>query len=126
MNMFPSSPSGAFECGIFDLPSLAAAIRHCRLNQSPKVTITQLADTLNLSRDTLHRLERGEDVGVSVVLAVLQALGLQMSFQPIHIPKLEEAEQYFAGDLLANFANVTNAVKVKGEKLLLGLSVNKP
>jgi DNA-binding XRE family transcriptional regulator len=118
-----SSPAPS---GIFDLPSLAAAIRHCRLSQSPKVTITQLADTLNVSRDTLHRLERGEDVGVSVVLAVLQALGLQMSFKPVHIPKLEEAEQYFAGDLLANVANVTNAVKVKGEKLLFGPSVNKP
>lgn len=85
--------------GIFDLPSLAATIRHCRLSQSPKITITQLAETLNLSRDTLHRLERGEDVGVSVVLAVLQALGLQMGIQAIQVPRLEDAAQYFSGDL---------------------------
>ncbi|MDH4395575.1 MAG: helix-turn-helix transcriptional regulator [Limnobacter sp.] len=102
--MNPSSPAPS---GIFDLPSLAAVIRHYRLNQNPKVTITQLADTLSLSRDTLHRLERGEDVGASVVLAVLQALGLQMNIQPIHLPKLEEATQYFAGDLLGHGSKAT-------------------
>jgi transcriptional regulator with XRE-family HTH domain len=120
--MTPPAQSTAsdYDCGIFDLPSLAAAIRHYRLSHSPKITITQLADTLNLSRDTLHRLERGEDVGVSVVLAVLQALGLQMNIQPIHLPKLEEAAQYFAGDVLAQ------AVRAKGKKEPISPSALNP
>lgn len=76
------------------LTDLAPAVRALRLAQG--LSISDLARRTGRSRDTLHRLERGEDVSVSTLLGVLAALGQVLVLQPTGLPSLEEMRRRFA------------------------------
>jgi len=58
----------------------------------------ELAKRMGRSRDTLHRLERGEDVSLGTFLAALAALGHAVTFTRIGLPTMEEMQRRFAED----------------------------
>lgn len=62
-----------------DLTELGKAVRQAR--NSKKLTQAQLGETLGLSRQVILRLEQGQstDIGLAKVLAILQAVGLDLS-----------------------------------------------
>lgn len=47
------------------------------------------------SRDILHRLERGEDVTVSSLMAILAAMGLVLRLERAGLPTLDEMTKRF-------------------------------
>jgi HTH-type transcriptional regulator / antitoxin HipB len=69
-----------------------------QLRQAAQVSMTDLARRTGKSRDTLYRLEAGEDVSVSTLMAVLQALGHGLTFTRAGLPTLEEMRQRFDTD----------------------------
>ncbi|BET24787.1 DNA-binding XRE family transcriptional regulator [Limnobacter thiooxidans] len=77
---------------------LAALVRRQRLQAGPKggkMTAQMLAEQAGVSRDTIFRIERGEDVSFSTAMAVLRVFGLGLSAAPVHWPTLNTAQQYF-------------------------------
>jgi transcriptional regulator with XRE-family HTH domain len=52
------------------------------LRESLKWTQTRLSARAGVSRDTIHRLERGEVVDASSLVALLDAMGQQIVFAP--------------------------------------------
>lgn len=77
---------------------LAALVRRQRLHAGPKggkMTAQMLAEQAGVSRDTIFRIERGEDVSFSTAMAVLRVFGLGLSAAPVHWPTLNTAQQYF-------------------------------
>ncbi|WP_370262379.1 helix-turn-helix transcriptional regulator [Limnobacter sp.] len=77
---------------------LAALVRKQRLNAGPrggKMTTQTLANLAGVSRDTIVRLERGEDVSFATAMAVLRVFGLGLSAAPVQWPTLATAQQYF-------------------------------
>ena len=65
---------------------LGQAIRSARKARS--LTQAQLAKAAGLSRETLNLLESGlvRDLGIRKVLAVLEALGLELTVEPTGRP----------------------------------------
>ena len=49
-----------------------------------------LSARARISRDTIHRLERGEGVDLSSLVALLGAMGQQVAFEPL--PQLRAAD----------------------------------
>lgn len=78
---------------LFDPESLAQAITQAR--QAKGIGLSALARSTGLARETLYRLERGQDVQISSLFAVAGALGLQLQLAPPQPPSLEEAAAYF-------------------------------
>lgn len=77
---------------------LAALVRQHRLQAGPtggKMTAQALAEQAGVSRDTIVRIERGEDVSFSTALAVLRVFGLGLSAAAVQWPTLDNARQYF-------------------------------
>ncbi|MCZ8017041.1 MAG: helix-turn-helix transcriptional regulator [Limnobacter sp.] len=77
---------------------LSALVRRQRLQAGPKggkMTAQMLAEQAGVSRDTIFRIERGEDVSFSTAMAVLRVFGLGLSAAPVHWPTLNTAQQYF-------------------------------
>ncbi|HEX4975055.1 MAG TPA: helix-turn-helix transcriptional regulator [Pseudomonadales bacterium] len=77
---------------------LATLVRTQRLQAGPKggkMTAHTLADLAGVSRDTIFRMERGEDVSFSTAMAVLRVFGLGLSAAPVEWPTLETAQTYF-------------------------------
>jgi DNA-binding XRE family transcriptional regulator len=82
---------------------LAALVRTQRLkagSKGGKMTAQTLADLAGVSRDTIFRIERGEDVSFSTAMAVLRVFGLGLSAAPVHWPTLETAQQHFKTESL--------------------------
>lgn len=52
------------------------------LRKSLKWTQARLAARSGVSRDTIHRLERGEVVEVSSLVRLLDAMGQRLTFEP--------------------------------------------
>ena len=48
------------------------------------------------SRDVLHRLERGDDVTVSSLMAILAAMGLVLRIERAGLPTLQEMTERFS------------------------------
>ncbi len=76
-----------------DLGSRVAQVR--RVNG---VTATAVSQRSKRSRDILHRLERGDDVSVSSLLDILQAMGYQLELTPARAPTLAEVRERFSED----------------------------
>jgi HTH-type transcriptional regulator / antitoxin HipB len=76
------------------LRDLGQQVRALRI-ASP-MTTTEIARHSGRSRDVLNRLERGEDLSVSSLLAILYALGYGLELKAAGRPSLEEMRQRFA------------------------------
>lgn len=77
---------------------LAALVRSQRLQAGPKggkMTAQALAEQAGVSRDTIFRIERGEDVSFATAMAVLRVFGLGLSAAPVEWPTLANAQHYF-------------------------------
>lgn len=80
---------------IIRLPSdLGHAIRLARKNRGLKAI--DIARHSGRSRDVLNRLERGEDVTVASLMAILSAMGLVLKIEPVGLPTLDEMRETFA------------------------------
>ena len=81
-----------------NLLDLATLVRNQRLKAGPKggkMTAQTLADLAGVSRDTIFRIERGEDVSFATTLRVLRVFELGLSAAQIEWPTLETAQTYF-------------------------------
>ena len=77
---------------------LAALVHSQRLQAGPKggkMTAQTLADLAGVGRDTIFRIERGEDVSFSTAMAVLRVFGLGLNAAPVEWPTLNTAPQHF-------------------------------
>ncbi|UOD50435.1 helix-turn-helix domain-containing protein [Orrella daihaiensis] len=59
---------------------------------------SELAQRAGKVREVVYRLEAGEDVTVSSLIAVLNALKLAMRLEPAGLPTAEEAARRFRED----------------------------
>lgn len=81
------------------LPSdLGDALKRHR--KTHKLKVTAIAEKSGRSRDTIHRLERGEDVTVKSLFDILRAMGLCIRLETAGMPSLAEMRERFgeAGD----------------------------
>jgi HTH-type transcriptional regulator / antitoxin HipB len=69
-----------------------------RHRKAHKLRATAIAEKSGRSRDTLNRLERGEDVTVKSMFDILRAMGLCIRLEPAGIPTLAEMRERFGGD----------------------------
>ena len=60
--------------------------------------VVEIAEKSGRSRDVLNRLEKGADVSVSSLLALLQTLGHTIELVPLRRPTLQEMRRRFADD----------------------------
>lgn len=58
----------------------------------------QLAERAGKVREVIYRLEAGEDVTVSSLLAILSALGLGLRIERVGLPTQQEVAARFARD----------------------------
>ncbi len=66
-----------------------------RASRQPPVNASSLAQQAHISRDTLYRLLKGEDVSLATLLALLRTLGYELQAIPAQPPTLDQASQYF-------------------------------
>ncbi|WP_144632098.1 helix-turn-helix domain-containing protein [Bordetella genomosp. 13] len=59
---------------------------------------TELAQRAGKVREVIYRLESGEDVTVSSLLAVLAGLGLALQITNAGMPTMQEIARHFAQD----------------------------
>jgi HTH-type transcriptional regulator/antitoxin HipB len=78
------------------LEDVGAKVRHAR--KAAKLTTVDVARKSGRSRDILHRLEQGEDVSLSSLLAILAAIGHSIDIVPAGPPTLAEMARRFAQD----------------------------
>lgn len=77
---------------------LAHLVKKLRLQGSPtggKMSAQALADLAGVSRDTIARIERGEDVSFSTALRVLRVFSLGLNAATVPWPNLATAKQHF-------------------------------
>jgi transcriptional regulator with XRE-family HTH domain len=79
------------------LPDELGALLKTR-RESAGLSKTRLAERAGKVREVIYRLEAGEDVTVSSLLAVLAALGLTMQIGKAGPPTLQEVADRFARD----------------------------
>ena len=75
---------------------LGEALRAQR--KAERLRATAVAQRAGVSRDVLHRMEKGGDVTVSSLMAVLSAMGYVLRIEKQGLPTLEEMRQRFAVD----------------------------
>jgi transcriptional regulator with XRE-family HTH domain len=63
-----------------------------------KLSAVAIASKAGRSRTVLHKLEHGEDVTVSSLLAILGAMGLCIGLEKAGMPSLEDMQRRFASD----------------------------
>jgi transcriptional regulator with XRE-family HTH domain len=79
------------------LPSdLGKAIR--RRRKAVKMSVTDVARHAGKTRDVVYRIEQGEDVAVTSLMAVLGALGLSLRLEKAGMPTLKDVQARFAED----------------------------
>lgn len=66
--------------------------------QSAGLSKTALAQRAGKVREVIYRLEAGEDVTVSSLMAVLTALGLALRVERAGLPSPQEMAAHFARD----------------------------
>lgn len=82
---------------ILRLPAdLGSAVRQAR--KSARLKATDIARASGRSRDVLNRLERGQDVTVASLMAILASMGLVLRIERVGLPTLQEMQQRFAAD----------------------------
>lgn len=69
-----------------------------RRREAARLTKSALAQRAGKVREVVYRLEAGEDVTVSSLLAVLAALGLALRIDEAGLPTMEEVAARFADD----------------------------
>lgn len=85
----------SFMSDIIRLPQdLGKAIQSER--KALKLKTIDIAHHSGRSRDVLHRLERGQDVTVSSLMAILAAMGLVLRVERAGLPTLQEMTERFA------------------------------
>lgn len=60
--------------------------------------VVEIAQKSGRSRDVLNRLEKGADISLSSLLALLQTLGHTIEIVPLGRPSLQEMRRRFAAD----------------------------
>ncbi|MCV2352626.1 transcriptional regulator [Paucibacter sp. B2R-40] len=79
---------------IIRLPSdLGRAVMQER--KASKMKATDIALRAGRARDVLYRLEQGEDVTVSSLMAILGAMGLTIRIERAGMPSLEDVQRRF-------------------------------
>lgn len=83
---------------MMSLEEIGAAIREAR--KSRKMTQTDLAQAVGLSRYTIIQLESGQvsDIGIRKVLSILNTLALEMSIQKMQTKRPTLNEMYALRD----------------------------
>jgi HTH-type transcriptional regulator / antitoxin HipB len=76
------------------LAELGQAVRDARL--AARLTTVEVAKDSGRSRDVLHRLENGQDVSASSLLAILAAIGRRIELAAVTRPTLGEMQRRFA------------------------------
>ena len=77
---------------------LAHLVKAHRLTAAPngrKMTADALAAQAGVSRDTIFRIERGEDVSFATAMRVLRVFGLALHAAKPEVPDLYSAADYF-------------------------------
>jgi transcriptional regulator with XRE-family HTH domain len=69
-----------------------------REREAARLSKSELAQRAGKVREVIYRLEAGEDVTVSSLLAVLAALGLVLRIDRAGLPTMEEVAARFAAD----------------------------
>jgi HTH-type transcriptional regulator/antitoxin HipB len=69
-----------------------------RRREAVGLSKSALAQRAGKVREVIYRLESGEDVAVSSLLAVLAALGLALRIEEAGLPTMEEVAARFAED----------------------------
>ena len=82
---------------LFDPKDLGQTVKSLRTKKG--ISSTTLCQQADISRDTLYRLEKGEDVNVSSLFKVLAALGLYVALRGPEPPELEQAPAFFLRNL---------------------------
>ncbi|MBT9492494.1 MAG: helix-turn-helix transcriptional regulator [Paucibacter sp.] len=67
-----------------------------RERKASKMKATDIAVRAGRARDVLYRLEQGEDVTVSSLMAILGAMGLTIRLERAGMPTLEDVQRRFA------------------------------
>jgi len=62
------------------------------------MSAVQLSTLSGHSRNTIHRVEAGEDCSASTLLWLLKSLGYTLEIRPSRRPTLDEVSQRFADD----------------------------
>lgn len=62
------------------------------------LSATLAAEKSGLSRNTLHRLENGEDVNLRTLISALRVMGYTIELLPLRAPTLEEMRARFDTD----------------------------
>lgn len=75
---------------------LGIALR--RVRQERKLKTVDIAEHSGRSRDVLNRLEKGQDVTVHSLFAILRAMGLSLRIENAGMPTLEEMQARFAAE----------------------------
>lgn len=69
-----------------------------RYRADHKLSAVSVAARAGRSRTVLHKLEHGQDVTVSSLLAILSAMGLCITLEKAGMPTLAEMQRRFAED----------------------------
>ncbi|MGC4062844.1 MAG: helix-turn-helix transcriptional regulator [Aquabacterium sp.] len=79
------------------LPSeLGDAVQQHR--KAAGMSVTDVAKRSGKTRDVVYRIEQGEDVAVTSLMAVLGALGLALRLEKSGMPTLKDVQARFAED----------------------------
>ena len=78
------------------MADIGAKVREAR--KAAKLSTVDVAARSGRSRDVLHRLERGEDVSLSSLLAILACIDHSIDIVPAGTPTLAEMARRFGQD----------------------------
>jgi len=78
-----------------DLGHFVVQLRKNEGSNGKKMSAQALADLAGVSRDTIVRIERGDDVSFSTALRVLRVFSLGLNAAPVPWPNLATAKQHF-------------------------------
>lgn len=73
-------------------------MRISEIRKTAKIKAVDVAARTGRSRNTLHRLESGEDVSLGTFLDILKAVGYRIELVPNRMPTLEEMKARFQQD----------------------------
>lgn len=79
---------------------IGQSVRALRKTNQTRTTV--IAEKSGRSRDVLNRLERGKDVSLNSLLAILGAMGYGLEIVPMGPPTLEEMERRMRAELEAD------------------------
>ncbi len=78
------------------LQDIGGRVRSAR--KLANLSATLAAQKAGLSRNTLHRLESGDDVNLGTLMSALQVMGYTIELLPLRQPTMEEMRARFDSD----------------------------